>query len=133
MNLKKSLIIFIPVVFIFLACIHLFLDPFGYKPVVLFCKDTLYKNGEIFEFNRETFKSNLEGNRFNKSDKVISFNKNEAIYGNSHKIDNKSPNFVEIKINRVTGKLSIFRNDKTGKQYFRFLQCEQIHKAKPKF
>lgn len=132
-NLQKKIIIFVPVIFLILAGIHLFLDPLGYKPVVLFCKERLSKSGEIFEFNREEFKSNLQGNRFVNSDRVISFNKKKAVYGNSNRIDDKSPNFVEITIDRVTGKLSIFRNDKNGRQFFRFLDCERMHEAKPKF
>ena len=132
-NIQKKIIIFIPVIFLILAGIHLFLDPLGYRHVVLFCKERLAKSGEIFEFNREEFNSNYQGNRFLVSDKAISFNKNKAIYGNSNRIDSKSPNFVEITIDRVTGKLSIYRNDRNGKQFFRFLDCEKMHEAKPKF
>ena len=79
------------------------------------------------------FQYNLQGNRFAKSQPVISFDKTKAVYGNSDKIDSKAPNYIEISIDRISGKLSIFNNGELGVQFFRFYDCQEIHEAKPKF
>lgn len=133
MNLKKILILIFPIIFIILAGIHLYLDPLGFKPVTLFCKQELQTEGELFEFNREKFEYNLQGNRFDKSQPVISFNRSKAVYGNSDKLDSKAPNYIEVTIDRITGKLSIFENGNLGVQFFKFYECNQMHEAKPKF